>query len=172
MNQMSAPPPTRGLVVVVVAVVVGALILAIGFDDFGTGGASIDTGSDAEEGTTETTIPPVTAVTQAEGGRPVGEVPVYVANGAGVSGLAGQITEQLRTAGYAAALEPGDATETAISQVYFLPDWEAEAQGVATALGLAVDRAIAMPEPVPFEGIPPEATVVVQVGTDLAPAAG
>jgi hypothetical protein len=171
MNQMSAPPPTRGLVVVVVAVVVGALILAIGFDDFGSGSAGIDTGSDTEDATTDTTSPPVTASVPAEGGRDIATVPVYVANGSGVSGKAAEVTEQLRTLGYAAILEPGNATETAISQVYFLPDYQADAEAVATALSLPADRAIAMPNPVPFEGIPEGATVIVQVGTDLAPPA-
>lgn len=167
MNQVSSPAPTRGLIVIVAAVVIGALVLALAYDDLGGGGSfEVSSGSD-EEATTETTAPPVTASTVPEGGRDAAQVPVYVANGSGVSGKAAEITQQLRDAGYAAALEPGNATDTQISQVYFLPEWEAEAVAVAAALNLGADRAIAMPNPVPFEGIPPEATVVVQVGTDL-----
>ena len=168
MSQMAPPAPTRGLVVIGVAVVVGFLILQVGFDDSVPSSAS---NTDTSEQTTDTTAPPVTASTAPEGGRDPAEVPVYVANGSGVSGKAAEITETLRAAGYTAALEPGNATATEISQVYYLPEWEAEAQAVATTLGLPVDRAIALPTPNPFEAPPAEATVLVQVGTDLAGAA-
>jgi hypothetical protein len=166
MNQMSAPPPTRGLAVIVVAVVVGGLILLLGFDDFGSGGPSVDTSSSEEEATTDTTAPPVTASTVPAGGEAPASVPVFVANGSGVQGKAAEITEQLRAAGYTAALEPGNAPATEISQVFFVPDWEEEAAAVAAALSLPADRAVPWPNPVPFEA-PAEATVIVQVGTDL-----
>lgn len=167
MNQMSAPAPTRGLIVIVVAVVVGAALLAFGFDSPGFSGAPSGSGDDEGEQTTDTTAPPVTASTAPQGGEAPAAVPVYVANGSGVSGKAGEVTEQLRGAGYTAALEPGNATATEITQVFFVPEWEAEAAAVAAALGLAADRAIAWPNPPPFEA-PAEATVIVQVGTDLA----
>jgi hypothetical protein len=148
------------------AVVVCFLVLQLGFDD--SVPSNVES-SDAAEETTDTTASPVTASTAPEGGRPIAEVPVYVANGSGVSGKAQEITDTLITAGYSAAVTPpGNASATEISQVYFVPEWEAEAQGVATALGLPADRAIALPTPNPFEAPPDTATVLVQVGTDLA----
>jgi hypothetical protein len=166
MNQMSAPPPTRGLIVVVVAVVVGVILLAVGYDDAGIGSANIDAGSDSDEQTTDTTVPPVTATTQPAGGEAPADVPVYVANGSGVSGKAAEVTATLTNAGYTAALPPGNATTTEISQVFYLPEFDVEAQAVATALGLPTDRAVPWADA--FPDVPAEAQVIVQVGTDLA----
>jgi hypothetical protein len=168
MNQVSAPaPPTRGLVVIAVAVVVGGLLLAVAYDDGGSGGAAVSTDS-GDDASTDTTAPEVTASTAPSGGREPAQVPVYVANGSGAQGRAQAITDQLVAAGYTAALPPGNAAETDISQVFYLPEYDAEAAAVAAALSLGADRAVAMPNPPPFDGIPAEATVVVQVGTDLA----
>ncbi|OWY60851.1 hypothetical protein B7486_66945, partial [cyanobacterium TDX16] len=116
----------------------------------------------------DTTVPPVTASTAPTGGEAPAAVPVYVANGSGVSGKAAEVTATLTSAGYTAALEPGNATATEISQVFYLPEWDVEAQAVATALGLAADRAVPWPDPPPFPDVPAEAQVIVQVGTDLA----
>jgi hypothetical protein len=170
MNQVSSSaPPTRGLVVIVVAVVVGGLLLAVAFDDSGSGGG-VDVSTDTEDASTDTTAPEVTASTAPSGGREPAQVPVYVANGSGVSGKAADITETLRAAGYTAVLEPGNATDTPISQVYYLPEWQAEAVAVAAALTLSADAAVVMPAEPPFPDIPADATVVVQVGTDLGAA--
>ena len=146
MNQVSAPAPTRGLIVIVAAVVVGGLLLLVAFDDAGSGGG-VDVSTDTDEATTDTTAPPVTASTVPAGGEDPAQVPVYVANGSGGQGRAAAVTEQLRGAGYAAALEPGNSPETQISQVYFLPEYEAEAAAVGAALSLGADRVVAMPNP-------------------------
>lgn len=165
-----APAPVRGLVVIGVAVLVGLFLLSQGFDDsLPTAINTTDSGDAAE--TSDTTAPPVTETSTAAGRDPA-TVPVYVANGSGISGEAGRITDELRNAGYAGALEPGNATATDITQVFFVSGWDAEAQAVATTLGLGADRAVAWPEPPPFGEVPAEATVIVQVGTDLAQAAG
>jgi hypothetical protein len=169
MNQVSAQaPPTRGLVVIAVAVVVGGLLLAVAYDGGGSGGGAAVSTDSGDDATTDTTAPEVTASTAPSGGREPAQVPVYVANGSGAQGRAQAITDQLIAAGYTAALPPGNATETEISQVFFLPEYDAEAAAVAAALSLGADRAVAMPATPPFDGIPAEATVVVQLGTDLA----
>lgn len=162
MNQMVTPTATRGLVVVVIALLIGGGLLVVGFDDTGNNDG-IELGSDADDETTETTVP----VTVAADAEPPAAVPVYVANGSGAAGRGQAVTEQLRTVGYTIALEPGDIAATPTSQVFYLPDWDAEAQAVAVALGLGAERVAPWPEPPPF---PPPfgGTVIVQLGADLA----
>ena len=149
--------------VIVLALLIGGALLVIPFDDSGRND-SIELGGGTDADTTETTVP----VTVAADAEPPAAVPVYVANGSGAAGRAQAVTEQLRTVGYTAALEPGgDTAATPTSQVFYLPDWDAEAQAVAVALGLGTERVMAWPEPPPF---PPPfgGTVIVQLGADLA----
>jgi len=170
MNQAMPPAPTRGLIVIGVAVIVGFLLLQVGFDDSNPELDLSAADDDATDPATDTTQPQVTASTAPEGGDPA-TVPVFVGNASGVSGAAGATTDQLRTAGYTAVLEPGNATTTTdISQVFFKAGADADAQAVATALGLPAEQVVALPEPPPFEAPPENATVLVLLGTDLAQA--
>jgi hypothetical protein len=173
MNQAMPPAPTRGLIVIGVAVIVGFLLLQVGFDDSNPE-LDLSAADDSSDPATDTTQPQVTASTAPEGGDPAA-VPVYVGNGSGISGAAATVTETLKGLGYTAAIEPpGNATSTDISQVFFKPGADADAQAVATALGLPADRVVALADPAIFDPAAPEtATVLVQVGTDfpgLAPA--
>ncbi len=80
-----------------------------------------------DDTTTEPVEPTVTA-------RPVGEVKVIVANGAGIGGLAGRQRDVLTTAGYVAvAVNAALATET--STVWYIDGYDVDAIGVAEALG-------------------------------------
>jgi hypothetical protein len=150
-------------VVVLIAVLIGGVFLVIGFDDEGsntTDGIELGIESERDEEAEQAAEEGTTA-------DPPASVPVFVANGSGVSGQALAVTEQLRAAGYTAPLDPGDAVPALATQVFFLPEQEAEALAVATALGLPADRVAAWPTPPPFAA-PPEATVIVSVGPDLA----
>jgi hypothetical protein len=108
--------------------------------DDGSGSADEDTASDegdddeslaVDDGSTDnaTEVAPVTATA-----RPVGEVKVMVANGAGESGLAGSQSGILTTAGYV-AVAVNAAVATDISTVWYIDGYDADAIGVAEALG-------------------------------------
>ena len=108
--------------------------------DDGSGSADDDTasaaGADGESlavdgGSTDNTTDaaPITPTA-----RPVGEVKVMVANGAGESGLAGSQSGILTTAGYV-AVAVNAAVATDISTVWYIDGYDADAIGVAEALG-------------------------------------
>lgn len=147
----------RGLILVAVAVVIGLILLAAGLDDSGsvTVRASDDTGdsnaaADDDDESTVETVPNAEEVNPAE-------VPVVVANGSGLEGAAGAVTEQLAGLGY----DPGsavdvtaDAGETLLDTVYYITaptSFEAQALKVAADLGLGPDAVMAMPVPPPAE---------------------
>lgn len=156
----------RLLVVLAVVAVAAGAFLFIGFDDARDRSRGIELGIVSNDDGEQLEVPggaddpTATSV-------PAASIPVYAANGSGIGGQALAVTEQLRAAGFTGALVPGDATPALASQVFFLPERDAEGQAVATALGLAPDRVVAWPSPPPFEA-PPQATVIVHVGPDLA----
>jgi len=105
---------------------------ASGSTDEGTGS---DDGADdslaVDDGSTDITTDPTPVASTA---RPVGEVKVMVANGAGESGLAGTQSGVLTTAGYV-AVAVNAAVATDISTVWYIDGYDADAIGVAEALG-------------------------------------
>jgi hypothetical protein len=167
----------RGAVLLAVAVVLGALLLAYGFPDGGdsgtatageqvTGEAGQSTG-DGGDGSPPTVAPPTTTDT---GPRDPAEITVLVANGSGVSGAASEFTDTLNGAGYVTAeAANADQSDYSTTVVYYVGEEQAEAEGVATALGLDPSAVEPMPDPPPTEdGDLRGATVLVVVGTDLA----
>lgn len=157
--------PVRGVVLVAVAVVLGFFILRA-IDD--TGGAptvtdetAATTGDQPTEGETPDATEPA-----APQPRPVGEVTVLVANASGVSGAAGQQTELIAGAGYV-TLEGTNAPELLeATQVLFVPEYEADAAALATAINAPAEAVLAMPDPPPLET--GGAHIVVMLGPDLA----
>ena len=105
---------------------------ASGSTEEGTGS---DDGADdslaVDDGSTDITTDPTPVASTA---RPVGEVKVMVANGAGESGLAGTQSGVLTTAGYV-AVAVNAAVATDISTVWYIDGYDADAIGVAEALG-------------------------------------
>ncbi|HEY8057873.1 MAG TPA: LytR C-terminal domain-containing protein [Acidimicrobiales bacterium] len=147
----------RGLILVAVAVVIGMILLAAGLDDSGpvTVRASDDSGDstaadDNGDGSTVETVPNAEDVNPAD-------VPVVVANGSGLEGAAGAVTEQLAGLGYdpgAAVDVAPDAGETLLDTVYYITaptSFEAQALKVAEDLGLGPDAVMAMPVPPPAD---------------------
>jgi len=147
----------RGVVLVGVAVVIGMILLAAGLDD--SAPVSVRASDDSSDSTaaddsgddsTVDTVPSVDTVNPAD-------VPVVVANGSGLEGAAGAVTEQLSALGY----EPGaavdvsaDAGETLLDTVYYITaptSFEAQALKVAEDLGLGPDAVMAMPVPPPAD---------------------
>ncbi|MET0150588.1 MAG: LytR C-terminal domain-containing protein [Acidimicrobiales bacterium] len=147
----------RGLILVAVAVAIGIVLLAAGLDDSAsvTVRASDDT-SDSNTADDDDDESTVETVPNAEDVNPA-DVPVVVANGSGLEGAAGAVTEQLAGLGY----DPGsavdvsaDAGETLLDTVYYITaptSFEAQALKVAADLGLGPDAVMAMPVPPPAE---------------------
>jgi hypothetical protein len=173
-----AANPTRGAILVVVAVVLGLFLLRNGLDTTEAVRASNDDrGSqrddeqapgeegDGEEGeTTETTVPV----------RAPAEVPTVVLNGTNVAGVAGRFNDHLAAAGYPMGTPANASPKVDATAVYFLPGYDREAAAVAAAIG-APETAVA-PLPATVPGEIGGAQVVVVIGADLAavgpPAAG
>lgn len=174
-NQAEAAP-VRGLLLIGAAVLIGFLFLSKGFDN---GGVAIDTGAlpstdttvpvDVGSGTDSTDVIAGTGTTVVAPAA----LPVYVANGSGVSGAAGVATTQLTQAGYTAAIPPeGSAPTTPTTIVYFFEDattsYQADAQAVAATLGAQPTAVQPLPADPGFDI--KNAVVVVWLGPDLAQA--
>lgn len=140
----------RGIVLIAVAVLIGAVLLGQGLDD------SVSTArSDSGSAPTETTQPTDDTSGDDAVASPVdpSSIVVLVANGSEVSGAAGAVTDQLAALGYQ-VLPATDATaSTPLDTVYYAtsPDTMAQAQQVASDLGLP-DTSV-----LPYEG--PEAAL-------------
>ena len=165
----ASPAAGRGLLLIAAAAVIGALLLSRGFDDGGvtvSAGPAVDESADESgDGTSGTTLGTIPE------GRPRAEVPVFVANGTGIAGVAGAITEQLQTAGYSDSQPPGDGTPTDFDAIFYAEGWEAEALDAAGVLGLDASAVSLLPDTGPgFDvGL---ATVVVHAGPTLAATVG
>jgi hypothetical protein len=122
----------------------------------------------ATEGDDETAAGSSSTTTTVAGQREPGDVSVLVANGSGVAGLAGDLSERVGAAGYETA-EPANISEddaVSSSTVYYADGYEAEAEAVATTLSPQPPVA-PMPDPAPVADLR-GATVLVVVGPDLA----
>lgn len=161
----------RGGILIAAAVLIGLVILAWGYD---SGDESAADAGDATDGAT-TTVPTDTTPDEGgdDGGddaaaddatpddtaaddtgttvpatpdtRPPGEVKVAVANGVGVDGLAGTVTDTLITAGFVA--EAGNSTTSPLptSQILYAEGYSADAGGVAAAISAPASIIAAAP---------------------------
>ncbi|HEY6697288.1 MAG TPA: LytR C-terminal domain-containing protein [Acidimicrobiales bacterium] len=162
--------PTRGIVLIAAAVVLGLFLLRALEDSASDGVATGATETTAAGETTDTTTADnadETTTTAAPLRQPA-EIVVRVANVSGVAGAAGERTQQLTTAGYQ-TVEPTNGPEGQqldATQVLFVDGFEGEAQALAEALGAPADGVAAMPAQPPVD--PGGAQLVVLLGTDLA----
>lgn len=177
---------SRGIAVLVVAVVVGFLLLlnaggsGATSDDASDDGptttidiSDVDGGADVtttlpDEGSTTSTSDP-TETTEPD--RQPGDVVVAVLNGGGPTGAAGDTSATIVERGYQAGpvgnTNPGTpAFET--TKVFYAEGYQAEATAVAGLLGKADDAVEALPEPPPGAGLE-SSNVVVVLGVDTAP---
>ena len=146
----------RAIVLVIVAVGLGALLLARGFDGADDTSASSngddtkeetsdpgDAGDNGDEPavdpqetstttTTTTTVPPV--VTHLPG-----EVKVAVANGTGEKGRASRTAGALNAGGYVTAAKNTEQDRVSESVIYYRPGYGDDAKAVASALGAPAD---------------------------------
>lgn len=147
-----------GVIIVVIAVVVGLILLTKGY------GSVQSEVSPAGQSSSNTTVVVSTTTTLAVNAP--ASVKVKVVNTTTVQGLATNTRQRLQTVGYtqvAVGDTPNPQEKTA---VYYLPGSEGDGQAVATALGLAPEQVLAMPNPPPAELA--GATVLVMAGLDLS----
>jgi hypothetical protein len=163
-------PASRGVILVAVAVVLGAILLikggGIGFDQTDQE-LTIDAGGDtpAAESTTTTTAPaPSTSVAPAS-------LKVVALNGAGINGYAGSAQQFLSVAGYTSTTAATAATQTTSTIVYYAPGYEADALAVAELFGLDATSVQPIPDGTQLArdaaDLPTDTNVVVLLGPDV-----
>ncbi len=174
MTQPFPPPPgrpqgrrggdhvtlSRALILLVVAVVVGAICLALGARPV------TNTGAGAAATSTTTTTAPSHSTTTTTTLRATTAVKVLVANGSSTIGAAGYYTTKLKTDGWG-TLTPTTATSSAgASTVYYAAGNEPQAQAIATSLGLGASAVQPLSSATPVSSTA-GADVVLVVGPDL-----
>jgi hypothetical protein len=163
-------PAMRGALLIIVAVLLGAGLLANGFRDDQVASTNRST-TPTTKPATGTTQPGATSSTVVQPHDPA-QVKVLVLNASGKSGIAKAAADVLKAANYT-TLEPANAKGTVTASiVYYVASYDADAQAIAAKLGLPASAAQPLPTPLPpTVADPKDANVVVLVGTD-APIAG
>ena len=149
----------RAIVLVIVAVALGALLLARGFDGADDTSASSngadtekeisdpgDKGDNGDNGdepavdaqATSTTTTTTTTVSPVVTHLP-GEVKVAVANGTGERGRASRTAGVLNAGGYVTASKNTEQDRVSESVIYYRPGYGDDAKAVASALGAPAD---------------------------------
>lgn len=153
-----------GAVLIVVAVIIGLVLLVKGYDQEGELVAGSDESEQVDESTT-TTVDPAVTTTVAPAARPPAEVPVMVANAAGVAGAAGNLQTQLEADGYT-QVQTTNASPVTTTLIYFAEGAQAEAEALATTLGTDPAAVRVLPASPPVD--PAGALLLVVLGPDLA----
>ncbi len=189
---MTAPEPrsggldanARGILILVVAVVIGALLLWKVDDggrstatkvEAGTNPSSApNTTADLSSDTTSTsTISPITSSSTSAGtqGHQPGQVSVVVLNGGGPVGAAAATTSQIKSKGYMAGPAGNANLKVDTTVIYYADGYIQDATAVAALLGKA--SGAAQPKPASALGKGAEtANVVVVLGKDAPPVSG
>lgn len=157
----------RGVVLVLIAVAIGAFLLRSGFDNTSSGGAQTTVGNndaaeaqnpeDDEGGTvdpvgegngdpadpaTETTAPPPLPT------REPSQVKVAAVNGTGTAGLAGRTADLMGVHGYVTGAKNAASVPMAVSVIYYRAGFSEDAKAVATHLRAPADIIAPAPEDV------------------------
>lgn len=163
-----APSSFMGIILVLVAVVLGVILLAkgggVGFDDDSKNVAIGKEDDQTEEEITTTTAPDtVTSV-------PAAELKIAVLNAAGKAGFAALGSNFLSVAGYPGVTAGNSATQELTSAVYYAPGFKADALAVAKALSIGdVSEIPSTPLGKSAEDVPEGTNVVVVLGPDAEP---
>lgn len=141
----------RAIVLVIVAIALGAFLLARGFDgsDDDTAGARDSaepesSDSEADEDPDDETTTSTTSTTTTTTAPPVvthlpGEVKVAVMNGTGVTGRAGRTADTLNAAGYVTVAKNTQQDRVERSVIYYKAGYGDDAKAVASQLGAPPD---------------------------------
>ena len=141
----------RAIVLVIVAVALGAFLLARGFDDSDDSPEAAPSATPAESteaepeetetnGTTSTTTTTTTTTTAPPViTHPPGEVKVAVMNGTGVRGRAGRTADTLNATGFVTAAKNTQQDRVEASVIYYRPGYGDDAKAVASVLGAPPD---------------------------------
>lgn len=166
-NPPAQGSPVKGVILVVVAVLIGFALLqdqdastaevAVGADD--DPAETVDDEPAADDEAVESTT--TTAAT-----RPPSEVKVLVANGSEVNGAAGAQSDALAALGYDTA-NPANAELVPATVVYYTPGYEAEAEDLAAAIDAGPEAVNPLPTPAPVADMQLSNLLLV-VGPELA----
>jgi hypothetical protein len=154
----------RGVIVVVVAALLGILVLR----NVGAGSASSPNSTAKPKPATtparpgSSTTRPTTITTVAKS-----SYVVLVANGSGTSGAASKLTNTLKTNGFQTANPTNAASRPQKTLVYYLEGYQPAANDVARFLKVAAPQPMPSPRPVTDLG---RASVLVVEAADLAAA--
>ena len=182
LDDRPTPPPARtlgsdaqasikGLVIIGIALVVGFVLLQLGYARDGeavagrTSTTAEATTTTASPFNTTTSMAPITTTPVAL--KNPSELTVQVANAGNLPGTpAGDNTTKLRTAGY----QTNGAIDAPLAQstvVYYVDDLSGEAAEVAKVLKIAPDKIAPMPSPVPTYAAGVD--ILVELGPDYSP---
>jgi LytR cell envelope-related transcriptional attenuator len=158
----------RALVLVVVAVIIGAIVLHKSAPT--TSGASTPVATTASTapptGVTTTTAPSSHTATSGTA-RPPSQVLTLVANGTRTSGAGARVSAALQRAGYDVLPATNSNASANSSAIYYTAGYDREAVAVAGVLGLGPSTVQPVPTQSPVAN-PHNAKVIVVVGPDLA----
>ena len=158
----------RGWLLVVVAIVVGAVLLPsatrASLTEAGARQATTTTPGTQAIGTT--TLPAASSTTATTTAVAPSSIKVLVANGTNTNGAASTVSSFLSGKGFATLTPVNALTVVHASQVYAVADQLAAARQVVAALGLTDAAIQPSSTPIPVSGVGP-AMVVVIVGPDL-----
>ena len=147
-----------GVVIVILAVIVGLILLTKGYD------SATSAVAPAGESGSKSTITVTTTTTLVS--NPPAAVKVKAVNATNVQGLATKTRERLQAVGYTQVTVGDSPKPQERTTVYFVAGSEGDAQAVAKALGLNADQVLLVPEPPPVDLA--GASVLVMAGLDLS----
>jgi hypothetical protein len=181
----------RGALLIGAAVIIGLLLLwkAVIADDGGT--TKVTAGPTTVSAVTQTTAAPGAGVTTKPGTattvpgavattvpvapavtHPPSQVQVLIANGSSTNGLAGKVSDKLKTQSFA-TLTPANATQSPKSYIYFKANYEPDARAIAALFtGLPAAQVVALPDgntvglDAAGQKLLPGASVIVVAGVD------
>jgi hypothetical protein len=167
---------SRGAILIIAAVIVGAIVLGKGFDDDGVGQVvSADGSTESDESEAEPEVTPADdAATTPDTDEPPltqparnpADVRALVANASQINGAAGLATDKLIARNYA-TLTPTNSDELLTATViYYEETYEADAQLVASILSARPDQIEPMPATDPGGVDRRGANILVMLGAD------
>ena len=176
MRRSSGGAALRGGVILVVALVIGVVLLGSvePSSTSATGPAAAAKPQPAEGGdVVDTTVAGAgaAATTTTEARHAANLVRVLVVNGSGVNGVGARVRAQLLPGGWDLQEPRTGSADNLASFVYFRTGFASDAAYLATQVGLAATKVMAVPLELPV-ATPPEVPgfdVMVVVGPDLAP---